>query len=280
MFEVERSQGNLALSMGTSMAIEGLLGLHPNQPEYPPEIARLTQLWVNLRTLIRNYVAALETKEYLKVSPPKIAHDLQLELEFLQTLPSGGWAVPFTLTEVVVYDFEDSEFLRHWPGTTPRVASTQQQIHRRTLESGLRRLLHERLPHLPSLYRLPPLSRTSTTALLTHLPHELWWLNRDRNLLLLESHTGRLKSQHSWNSKLNSKYTGMPFNGFTLQLYGDSEVITRHPRRLLNELERIAEQRGWTVVTPETTMMKDLRQYASTELRDVLAKLAYRRKEI
>ncbi|MFO5855027.1 hypothetical protein, partial [Klebsiella pneumoniae] len=50
-----------------------------------------------------------------------------------------------------------------------------------------------------------------TVLLLTHFPHELLWKPHFNRLLLLESHTGKIKTYNMWYNKLNGLKEVIPF---------------------------------------------------------------------
>jgi len=63
----------------------------------------------------------------------------------------------------------------------------------------------------------------SASLIITHLPLDLLSAGSFRKLVLLESHTGALKTKSEWITKLskNENYRNIPFNILSVQVLGD-----------------------------------------------------------
>ncbi|MCY1417613.1 hypothetical protein D9M71_331530 [compost metagenome] len=117
-----------------------------------------------------------------------------------------------------------------------------------------------------------PKSGEGIVAILTHYPHELLWKPQFSRLLLLESHTGKLKTYNTWYTKLNgiseNEYP-MPFTEFTLQVFGDGELIApQQPRKILTELKELSKAKKWTGITTPDKLYHDIMS-SSKELKDL-----------
>ena len=119
---------------------------------------------------------------------------------------------------------------------------------------------------------MKPKSGEGIVAIMTHYPHELLWKPQFSRLLLLESHTGKLKTYNTWYTKLNgiseNEYP-MPFTEFTLQVFGDGELIApQQPRSILKELKELSKAKKWTGITTPDKLYHDI-MGSSKELKDL-----------
>src|SRR5690606_9561418 len=83
------------------------------------------------------------------------------------------------------------------------------------------------------------------TMLLTHIPVDLLSADRFSKLVLLESHTGAIKPHLSWYTKLTNgkELFRMPFNRFTLQVFGDNGVhFAPMPMKMKQAVKDISEK--------------------------------------
>jgi hypothetical protein len=81
-----RAVGAFPLSIGTSLALEGALGIYPERAESPAPILRCDELWCNLKTLFRNCIGALDRTSAATVLPNEMAWTLQEEASQIESL--------------------------------------------------------------------------------------------------------------------------------------------------------------------------------------------------
>lgn len=265
---LEREVGAIPISIGTSLAFEALFGIHPNQPQQTVNVKTVKELWINLKTLVRNLYQAVPTANQASI-PLNTAIDLLVdEIKLMPFI-----VTQYNLMVKLNFYYTDKEDVKwSFPKAKFKEAKTPKQIAYRFYEdyvtAGLiQRLLDETLPttHIKS----KPPRITSTVALLTHFPHELLWRDSFDRLLLLESHTGRLKPYNLWYTKLNG-ITGtdapIPFNKYTLQVYGDSIVIDAQPKNIKAQLKQLALSRKWSPVTTPDKFYHDITTHGTKEL--------------
>jgi len=65
----------------------------------------------------------------------------------------------------------------------------------------------------------------------------------------------------------------MPFNRYTLQVFGDNTVFDAQPRNIKDEMKQIAAYKKWTGVTSEQKMAADIRSMGSEALKKNYAEL-------
>lgn len=275
---VERETGFFPLSIGTSLALEGLFGLHPDDPSQPTDLQTINRLWINVRTLIRNFYASMTAEQQRHTPISTVGAMLLEELSTLETVVAQHSQGGMRLT---VYD-ADMKDVKWWmPHASFKEAKTERQLHYQSFENLLVKGLRESPDALP--YALKSVGRKPETshgvcAILTHYPHELFWRFSFDRLFLLESHTGKVKAPHQWASKLQgvSLDDHIPLTPLTIQLFGEGSIIAPQPKKMRDEVRRIAVSCRWTVVTTPEKVAQDIRQRGSSELRELTGRLASR----
>jgi hypothetical protein len=275
---IERETGQFPLSIGTSLALEGLFQIHPNQPPIPTAGRRVNALWVNLRTLIRNFYASMKADQQ-RSAPVSQAVDLLVEeIRSLQDIVQQQGKGRYQL---VIYHNDLSEVRWQFPHAHYKEPKTEKQIYQAHLEATVLKLvldqvIEEKLP-VANVVKQPP-TTPQVAALLTHYPHELLWRFQFDSLFLLESHTGKLKGYSQWCSKLNGLTVDhhIPFNAFTLQLFGEGVLFSSFPKKLLDEVKQLAGSRKWSAVTTIEKIRDDVSRYGGEVLRQTYATLMSR----
>lgn len=278
MSELTRETGDYPLSIGTSLALEGLLGKHPNQPKYPPGHGRINALWVNLRTLVRNLVDAIPSEQ---VSEFHAQDAVELAIEEVKTLMTVMDMEGRSKITVTCYQADLAEVKWKMPNAIYRVPKTEKQKTRAAMEEyvlqGLRlRMVDEAVPCMDIAHR--PTTQRAVVALLTHYPHELFWRFEFDGMFLLESHTGKLKSYSQWQTKLKHlpDDTRLPFSRFTLQVFGDGNFILAQAKKTRDELLQLAQTRHWSGVTTDEKIYHDISKWGGEKLKDVYRELMTR----
>lgn len=270
---IEREVGKIPVSIGTSLAFEGYLGIHPGEPKQPLDVKTVKEIWVNLRTLARNLWQAVPTAEVANLNPAAAVDVLMQEV---QTIPVA--LAQYNARAKVRYYITGKDSMKWtFPNASFKQARTPKQmayeVYERYASIELYRRMKDEGMEVILIERKPP-STDGTVALLTHYPSDLLWKAHFQRLLLLESHTGKLKPWNLWYSKLHNitEATPMPFNKFTLQVFGDSVDLEPQPRNVIGQLKQLALTKRWSPVTTEAKMYHDI-QSGSKELKDAYAKL-------
>ncbi len=265
---LEREVGAIPISIGTSLAFEALFGIHPNQPQQTVNVKTVKEIWINIRTLTRNLYQAVPTSNQASIHLNTAVDVLTDEVKLL----------PFVLSQyglmvkLVFYNSEVEDAKWSFPKAKFKELKTPKQIAYKFFEdyvtSGLlQRLKDESITVLE--IKIKPPRMTTTVALLTHFPHELLWREQFDRLLLLESHTGKLKPYNLWYTKLNgvsSTDAPLPFNKYTLQVFGDSIFIDPQPKNVKAQLKNLALTRKWSPVTTPDKFYHDITTHGSKEL--------------
>lgn len=253
-----REVGILPVSIGTSLAIEGLQS--HNIPKYD-------NLWINVRTIYRNLIASVDTATRDSASPDDVAAAM---LDDIQHVNEGV----FTITQgrvVPVYYLSAPETLANvLPEAIVRSPQTPLQKATAELSEAAIRIVVKELGDKNVLRFRPILSGTGVTLLLTHFPTDLLGRKNFAELMLLESHTGKIKRYAEFNSKLTSgnSLAQLPFNGFILTMFGDNNVLLKQaPPKIRAMVLELADKYRWTPVTT-----RDKIKYSIDSVRDAFSK--------
>lgn len=249
----QREVGQLPLSVGTSLALELFTDRKdPDRPErFLTKPTPPAQLWINLRTLFRNLYGAIESDLKHKVLADHFVPTLLNEIEFIKTMVSEQ---TLGRTQVVFYHCTYKDLATRFPKAIHKPLNTDNQKIYFATEQGacedVIKTLAETNPIRQFTSKLQ--GESLTTWLLSHVPVDLVSLDRFGRVTLLESHTAKLKEKLDWNTKLTggSQLAHLPFNAFTLQLFGDGGLyFSPMPIKIKREVLALAETHKWTPAT-------------------------------
>ncbi|MNC09568.1 hypothetical protein D3C81_199700 [compost metagenome] len=271
---IDREVGAFPLSIGTSYAIEGLLGIHPGNPNQPSGHKGITTLWINIRTLVRNYREAMKTDDRDRIKYDSAAI---MVLSEMQAIPEILKFAKRNI-EVVFYHQAIEDIRQQFPNANYKTVKTDNQVAAATYETfTLRFLLAEcvnaKVP-VQQIRRQPTPSR-QVAAILTHYPKDLFWKGCFERLFLLESHTGQLKTYVDWYSKLIGIKSDnqVPLNEFTIQVFGDKHLFEGQDKKIKTELKELARVKRWNATTAMGKVSSDILGYGSVLLKETYRKL-------
>lgn len=247
-----REVGQYALSIATSLAIESFTGIHPERTWPHPPIQDYQELWVNLSTLYRNLLGAVQRDDLKLITEGGVAQALLDEVNMLHEIiqqQSQGRC------KVVLYTSDYANLASHYPHALLRTDNTAKQLeYTANLQATVGRLLDLLIPFQYDVHtftrQLRPKQR-SKAAILTHYAFDLLSEPEFTRLTLLESHTGNLKER----GQFYTKYVGgnqlqpLPFTEGLLQLFGDSETFRPQANKLRREVTDLAASCHWTPLT-------------------------------
>lgn len=248
---LDRVEGAYPVAIATSLALEGAMGIHPEQEKIKKQ-AKLTDfniLAINLRTLVRNYLNAIDLKEKDEIPYDLILKYLAQEINSLRHVTNELNIV------LKIYQINHTFTILKMRNAIPRNSNNRQYIHlldflSRTDKHLTKMAMEENNQEDLNINNLP-----SPALVITHQPLDLFYLNTTDSLL--ESHTGVIKRRVDWGTKLHTnKYELMPFNSYTVQIFGDNDILAPigvvHRRAFTN----LAEEYKWNQNTT-TGRMKD-----------------------
>ena len=258
-----RERGQIPVSIGTSLALEGAAGILEEAPVNPAPIITHAprQCWVHLKTLFRNLYGAFEKFEKSQLMPDDYLTALEEEVGIIDTAVSK---MSQRMTSAVFYSSTYKSLEKKFPHAKIKRPKTPLQIEYDHLETVVVNELIKRMgaKSIPQ-FDVDIKGSYPKSFILTHAPVDLLSQYRFDDLKLLESHTGRIKSRSQWNTKLTGgdEKTALPFNRFTLQLFGDNSqhfyAMSALVRRVILD---IAKTNRWTSMTTKEKILNDVKK--------------------
>lgn len=260
----QRPTSAFPLSIGTSLAFESMFEGGPN-PTYdparikPPPIDPYTYqgLWINIDTVYRNIYEAVETEQRGHLLPGDLLDTLIEEIGHIRDIVNQ-----FTQGRlpVVFYHSRYEGMKAAHPWAKLRIPTTPKQLTERDLmDAALRPLLKNHTQDLGIQVFKRGLETTTPQGkvlIFTHMAYDLLSHRKFSDLHLLESHTGVLKKQASYYTKLTGGKDLMriPFNTCTIQVFGDSRTFLGFPSEVKKDLIGLAELANWNSQTTADRM--------------------------
>lgn len=259
----ERAVSAFPLSIGTSLAFESAFPgrQKPYDPDRkipePFDPMQYQTCWINLTTLFRNLVSAIDKDAFLKAFPGQLANTLMEEVLIIESLfENEGRGV---CQPVYYYSTYEDLKKKQVPGLAFREPSTDNM---RQYEAKLLDTIKYIEKQTDSIIRfkdaIMPKQREKAFVL-THQPYDLVNFAQFEQLDLLESNTGVLKPRARWNSKYaamsGESFVHLPFFRKILLVMGDRVLIKPFPPKVRKEILECSIKRNWT---PMTTLEKCL----------------------
>lgn len=269
-----RDKGHYSISMGTSYALEGALGTGPNDKKTnPPPIKEYDAVWINVFTLFRNLLAAIKKEALQTIQPsellPGLIEDIYGTVYALEKAKHGLRPVFY------LNDYRTVTKVYSHAKLKQSITAWQQMMDGLQVET-LRLLVASRLEVDVKSFGLKITGDHPKTLMLTHMALDLLNSAAFKKLDLLESFTGEIKPKAKWYTKFTTKehMERMPFNGFTLQVFGDqSTFFSPQPAKIKKAVIAIAEAQHWTPLTTMEKIKVNVKKYPDTEIREVLLSL-------
>lgn len=231
----EREVGELGISIPTSVAIESLLA-----EEKIPE----TEIWINARTLFRNLHGSVDKDFRESLNAEDVVPTLINEMEFISKNVKG--------LKAHFYFPDYSDIAMRLPNAIARPVNTdKQKIYLVLEDTTMKALLKAEVGVKPFRTQIKSETSRAKVLLITHSPIDLLF-NDFAEVRLLESHTGKFKTKSEWNTKLTNGnlLTNLPFNLFTIQIFGDNNgLLKAMPIALRTVVMEMAEKDHWTPVS-------------------------------
>lgn len=271
----QRTGGAFDVSIATSLALEGLMGTHPDNPVKPPPINRVNELWINIATILRNIYNSVLSENEL-ITADDLFYILHSELIYIHA--KLGDSHPNL--KVRFYAHTVKEIEAKYKNIKLKKPNTPKQ---QVFYSLLDRTLNYAINTLSASgdVRLERLSESTTSAahcvaILTHQIVDLVSLAAPQKssdkVMLLESHTGRLKTKAEWGTKVSSNLGAkLPLTLFTLQVFGDtSGLVQPLPLKHRRVIVEFAEKERWSAITTEARMRYAVGSIGDKQLKEEL----------
>ena len=260
-----RETGKIPVSIPTSLALEGLFGIL-DVPEGAPKSSdpipatEIDEVWVNLRTLFRNLQGSLEAQSATQINGYSyglaIIEEMTIIQQSVHQLSEGRIKTFF-------YVCSHQGLRREFPNARLKEPRTDRQLFYAALEKeAIETVLRNKTEHEVTVYDVSVQMRIKRCAMLTNFPVDLAMARNFGTLVLLESHTGVVKKNHQWNTKLQhgKELSRIPFNRMTLQVFGDnSGLFAPFPKEYRDVILKIAEEYKWNVFTTKDRILQSIK---------------------
>lgn len=245
----ERDVGQFPLSIGTSLALEGSLGIHPDRPVGNRTLYDYQTLWVNVKTAFRNYYRAIDKDSVTLISKEELIEQFHLELHqivnVVDSQTNGAMKVVF-----FVSDYHGLE--KKYTHAVMRVDSTEnQKLFTKTMKTVISNILASEPDLIQTFQRKIEKQGLGKGLMLTSYAYDLTSAKAFSNLALLESNTGAIKERNLWYTKYyNGKELSMiPFREDFLPIFGDSELFRPIGMAYRKNLIDIGKKYNWNFST-------------------------------
>lgn len=266
----ERPTGNYPLSIATSLALEGAMGVHPDHPAGKYLLKDFQHVRANVKTLFRNFYEAIERENFSLANNDELAEAFYNELLTYRDIVSSETGGK-TKVQFYICDYLGVERRARW--VLLRGDRTPNQLmYTKAMVMVLSEVFRAD-PDIAKKYRFKIEEEKISERVLiqTHFPVDLTNTSYS-NQMLLESHTGVIKDRSMWYTKYyrGKELTQMPFREDFLYIFGDSYMF--HP---LNHLYRktlieLAEKYNWSFATTREKIVYGLDSLKDKHLAETL----------
>ena len=277
----QRVMGEFPLSIATSLAFESLLNMHPETKHNSIPIHDYGEIWINVNTLIRNVLNAFDSFVRKDNNVPLFVKTVYREMSFIIEFCSkeGKGIKP------VFYASRYEGLSKLYPHALLKVPKPKLQKEHKVISDKRLDLLLRNINKPETSLTAPQRIRvyknkitdksTASIVMLTHVPYDLVSIYNFSKLILLESHTGKLKPRNLWYTKLThgSKMVSFPFNEKIILIFGDKEVFLPIPSRYREAVINLANEQKWSVVTASDRIVRDVAKIKDPEIKKYLVDL-------
>jgi hypothetical protein len=275
----ERAIGKYPLSIATSLAMEALTGINDEINDArirQPQLQNIPNLWVNVMTLIRNLLGSINRDAAQMVAPEEMAPVIIQEMAIIKDIAEQHTNFR---SSVSFYASAYQNMEKQYPHALLRGANTEIQKTTFGIMDETMRIIIEQvgLSATPvTVYKLkldPPMQPKS--FILTHFPYDLLSARNFSELLLIESHTGRVKAKPLWYTKYSSgkELVRIPFREDLLQIFGDNEHFRPLPISIRREIMKLAEQDNWSYMTTKDKIVYSLEKIKDKHALEVIKQI-------
>lgn len=248
MHASERAVGYFPLSIASSLALEGAIGIHPDNPVGPKVLQDFTGHWVNVKTLFRNYYEAIGKDNIPAVQQIDLIDSFRAELDKYRELADEQSGGKF---KTILFCPDYMGIQSRLPHAILRTDSTPNQV---LYNKCLSTVLGQVIKNEKDLIKLYPNKITdgesANVLMLTHFPYDLTTKVFD-NLSLLESHTGAIKDRSKWYTKFynGNELAMIPFHEGFLGIFGDKQMFRPIGSAYRKNLVELGKKYNWSFAT-------------------------------
>lgn len=255
---LSRTLGQFPVSISTSLALEGLLGIHEDHPTpkgRPLPWMGYEYLNINVRTLIRNVFTTMPAAEAYVTTPKELAMVVAEEMQIIESVITDNIRDNKLGLGFYMPSYEDLG--KAFPRAIFKDPNTDKQKYYSKLEDAALFYLSraEAVSLQYSATESVPLRTTlgrGKSLMLSHYPIDILIAKHNR-YNILESHTGRIKMRHELTNKLKTSNSNViPFDIMSIQTFGDTgDMFKPVDLKVRRILIKIAQKHRWNEFTTE-----------------------------
>lgn len=260
---LNREKGQFPMSIATSLAFESLLNIHPDTKHDRPQLHRFDTIWINIRTLFRNMYTSMARLTADTLEYQDLAHGLLDDIEQINDF-AREYNKP-----VFYYLSHYNNFDTKYKFAKLRLANTVIQKVYMTKMSQVftylfkNKILIDTKEGNGNIFVYNDIIRPTnhpSVGMITHYCYDLLDSYSFSKLVLLETHTGRLKEKEQWYTKYynSSELPPLPFRLDLLQIFGDKEMFSPAPKNIRDIFLKAAKQYEWTPMTTSSRIIQSL----------------------
>ena len=255
------------LSVATGLAIDSSLGRLEEAKDKHPPVLDYNLLYVHIRTLYRNILGSVPTESRIDLTPYTIAEAMATEMRVIETIVSE---ISEGKCNVEFYHCSYKSIMSDFPKSLPRIIRTPNQQAAAALERSTYTAFKEEIESKPPVdyYNRKFDDKGGDCLLFTHYPVDLFNRYRFRNVNLLESHTGAIKPPSVWNTKLKDGWglEALPFDSFTLQMFGDNIHFSPMNKKVRMVVYNLAVKNRWNHATTKDYVLHTIKNHRDPAL--------------
>lgn len=273
---VERTTGSSGISIGTHLMLESLF---PNQLEPYDATREVTYVDIkkydihiyNIYTIVRNIVNSItdNTKPEVFLFSKDFTNILEKEIELISSV--------YTKIQPVLFYPNYTDIYKHYNKNKDINITLRHKEHSLIRDSLIKVFKNTSIDCInnPTSYKLKniKLLKDKSVLITTNLPVDLFNISYIPKLTLLESHTGKLKTKHTFNTKYRKTgkedLTNLPYVEEILYILGDNNLVFPSSLELRHTLLECSKKGNWTSLTTRDKVIHDISKHSPT-LRDYI----------
>lgn len=254
-----RTTTSFGLSIGTGLALESLF--EPTEERYDPDREIPINVNVdsykihifNIFTLARNILSSINEKDKDSLLNNKMfSETLRNEIHLIHAL------YEYKACNPVIFIPDYSKVYKNM-NAGKDTGITKAYIENEKILSKLKNFnVDVDIKILKGSYKIPTLE--GKILITTSIPVDL--LNKNLDLTLLESHTGKLKRKKDFYTKIHKlgkhSLEHMPFIQEVVYFMGDSSIVLPQPLKIRRQFYELSIERNWTSRTTSVKVRDDI----------------------
>lgn len=270
-FSERMERGQYPVNIPTSLALESLMGIHPERKWPKPPHLNYDEYWLNARTLYRNIVSSYPADVNTILTPAVIAELMDDEWNAIKNVLSIHSRLKPTLY-LCNYKAIYARYKHHSifkSDTTERMKE-----ERKRMEKAIDLFLDEHGREYIEMFDtdIHPHHKDGRFIMQTHIAFDLISYRHFEDLDLLESHTGAIKNRSLWYTKYNNgkDLSMLPFTQYFLRIFGDKEFFSPKDSALRKAIVEVAQKYGWGPLTNDARVRMGIDKLSNPYFREVV----------